>query len=107
MRRFLAALIEATAEPLPLFGYSGWTKASDEVRLASLARWALLVLDEQAPTVLAARLAAEIREERRDLREASNAVAEAVDWHREASLPSYAELKRRREVGQLAQRESA
>lgn len=85
VRRFLTSLLDDVCGPVPLFGHSEWTTATDGARLASFARWALLVLDEESPEVLAARLASEVREDRRAQREASCAIAAAEDWRTVAS----------------------
>lgn len=87
-------------DDVPLLGSLEWVAADPATRLASLARWALVQLDELNPDVIAARLAAEIAIGRREylrVRKASSvAVSRAHDWRAQASRPSHAEIERRR-----------
>ncbi len=93
--------------PIPILGSLGWVEASEEIRLASLARYVLGTLGELDPVVIAVRFAAEIEAGRRDhaiaIRQASKAISAAADWGNLARHPSHAELTRRRaEPGSLA-----
>lgn len=102
LTEWLCTLVEAVPETaeVPVLGTARW-KASDHMtQLASLARWSLVQLEELAPEVIAARLAAEIAQRRRAhlaaRKQAAVAVSGAYDWHAAAVRPSRAEVERRR-----------
>lgn len=84
--------------PIPILGSPGWIEAGDDIRIASLARYALGTLGELDPAVIAARLVAEIEAGRRDqaiiTRQASKAIS--ADWGNLARHPSHVEMVRRR-----------
>lgn len=102
LTEWLWTLVEAVPDTtdVPVLATAQW-KASDHVtRLASLARWSLVQLEELSPEVIAARLAAEIAEGRRAhlaaMKQASTAVSAGHDWHAQAVRPTRAEVLRRR-----------
>lgn len=103
---WLWQLINRTAGDLPVFATEEWAESDELTRVASLARWALVQLDELSPEVIAARLAAEISAGRiahlAAMKQASVAISRAHDWRAQAAQPTRAEILRRRAGRQSA-----
>lgn len=99
---WLWQLIELASDTvdIPVLGTPEWVAGDPATRLASLARWALVQIDDLSPDVIAARLAAEIAAGRREhlaaMKQASTAISASQDWHQQSMRPTRAEVLRRR-----------
>lgn len=93
-------ILAAGAQPMPVLGSPEWVVAGEVARSAAVAVYTLACLAETEPTVIAARLAAEIAAGRAlrmaALREASHAIAAGHDWTAEAERGRYVDLAARR-----------
>ncbi len=102
--RWCSDLIDNTTGELPLIGTAAWTAADQNVKVASLARYAVAALSLEEPHMVAYRLAveatfghAEDRAYRQLVRDIGHDVAGRTDWARVArNHITYDEISRRR-----------